>query len=248
MTAFSMTDVTILVNDQDFSGYSNNVALTAEAEALESTTFRSGGQRARVGGGLKTTQLDASGFWDPAPDAAIFADLETGNMTRAVTVAPTNDQGGTAYMFRAGYFNYSQFGDVGSLAPFSLTMMNTSREGLIRGAYLKRSTDDAGTAENVSAIGVAGSTGVQLAAVGSGQYLYGTFHVLTAATTITAVLESAAANTFVGATTRITFGPITTTGGTWGTRVAGPITDTWYRLRITAITGTFNVACAVGIG
>lgn len=247
MTAFSMTDATVLVSDQDFSGYSNSTTLGAEAEALDSTTFRSGGQRARVGG-LKTTNLDVSGFWDPTPDAAVFADLELGTMTKVVTVAPTNDQGGTAYMFRAGYFSYSQFGDVGSIAPFSLSMMNTNREGLVRGSLLKRATTDAGVAENTTATGVAGSAGVQLAAVSSGQYLYATFHVLTAGTTITAVLESDDANTFLSATTRITFGPITTTGGTWGTRVAGPITDTWYRLRVTAITGTFKIACAVGIG
>jgi hypothetical protein len=44
----------------------------------------------------------------------------------------------------------------------------------------------------------------------------------------------------------MTFGPITTVGGTWGTRVAGAITDTWWRLRVTAITGTFQIACAAG--
>jgi hypothetical protein len=247
MSAFSLTDATVLVHDQDFSGYANTTTLAAEAEALESTTFRSGGARARVAG-LKTTQLDVSGFWDPAPDASVFADLEIGNMLRAVTIAPTNTQGDTAYMFRAGYFSYSQLGDVGAIAPFSLSMMNTNREGLIRGKYLKRPTDNEGTAENTTATGVAGSAGVQLAAVSSGQYLYATFHVLTAGTTITAVLESDDANTFGSATTRITFGPITTTGGTWGTRVAGPVTDTWYRLRVTAITGTFKIACAVGIG
>lgn len=247
MTAFSMTEATILIHDQDFSGYSNATTLTAESEGLDSTTFRSGGQRARVGG-LKTATLEVSGFWDPAPDASVFADIETGTMARAATIAPTNAEGDTAYMFRAGYFNYSQLGDVGAIAPFSLTAMNTHREGLIRGAYLKRATDDDGTAENVTATGVAGSAGVQLAAVSANQYLYGTFHVFTAGTTITAVLESDDNSNFTTATTRITFGPITTTGGTWGTRVAGPLTDTWYRLRVTAITGTFNIASAVGIG
>lgn len=247
MSAFSLTDATILVHDHDFSGDSNQATLSAEAEALESTTFRSGGARARVAG-LRTTSLDVQGFWDPVPDAKTFADLETGTMNRACSVCPTNTEGDTSYIFRGGRFTYSQFGDVGTLAPFSLGMMNTSREGLIRGKFLKRSTDDDGTAENVTATGVAGSAGVQLAAVGADEYLYATFHVFTAGTTITAVLESDDADTFGSATTRITFGPITTTGGTWGTRVAGPITDTWYRLRVTAITGTFNIACAVGIG
>jgi hypothetical protein len=36
-------------------------------------------------------------------------------------------------------------------------------------------------------------------------------------------------------------------GGYWATRVAGPITDPWYRLRVTAITGTATIAAIVGI-
>jgi len=246
MSAFSLTDATVLVHDHDFSGDSNQVTLSGEAEALDSTTFRSGGARARVAG-LKTTSLDVQGFWDPTPDASIFADLELGTMGRACTVSPRNIEGGTAYIFRGGRFTYSQFGDVGALAPFSLGMMNTNREGLIRGAYLKRATDSEGADVTVTASGATG-TATEVGAVSSGQYLYATFHVLTAGTTITAVVESDADDTFGSATTRITFGPITTTGGTWGTRVAGPITDTWYRVRVTAITGTFKIACAVGIG
>lgn len=246
MTAFSLTDATILVHDHDFSADSNSTTLGAEAEALDSTTFRSGGARARVAG-LKTTNLDVSGFWDPTPDAKIFADLEAGTMDRAVTVSPRNAEGSTAYIFRGGRFSYSQFGDVGALAPFSMSMMNTSREGLIRGVLLKRASDAEGVAVTTTTTGAAG-TANQLGAVGSGQFLYGTFHVLSAATTITAVVESAAASNFSGATTRMTFGPITAAGGTWGTRVAGSITDTWWRLRVTAITGTFTIACAIGIG
>lgn len=246
MTAFSLTDATILVSDHDFSGDSNQTTLSGEAEALESTTFRSGGARARVAG-LKTTSLDVAGFWDPTPDAKIFADLEASNMAKVVTVSPKNAEGSTAYIFRGGYFSYSQFGDVGAIAPFNMNMMNTNREGLIRGALLKRATTADGSNVTVNATGATG-TAVELGAVPSGSYLYATMHVLTAATTITGVIESAAASNFSGATTRVTFGPLTTTGGTWGTRVAGSITDTWWRLRISAITGTFKIACAIGIG
>lgn len=246
MTAFSLTDATILIHDHDFSGDSNQTTLAAEAEGLDSTTFRSGGYRARVAG-LKTVQLDVSGFWDPTPDAAIFSDIDAGVVNRACTVSPNNAEGSTAYLFKAGYFNYSQYGDVGAIAPFSLTMMNTDKSGLVRGALLKRATTAAGADVTVNATGATG-TANQLGAVASGKYLYASFHVLTAGTTITGVVESDDSNAFSSATTRITFGPITTTGGTWGTRVLGPITDDWYRLRITAITGTFKIACAVGIG
>jgi hypothetical protein len=98
----------------------------------------------------------------------------------------------------------------------------------------------------VSAAGATG-TALQLGAVSAGQYLYASFHVFTAGTTITGVVESDADNTFGSATTQITFGPYTTVGGRWGVRVAGPVTDTWYRLRLTTCTGSFVIACAAGI-
>lgn len=247
MPAFSLTEATVHVHDLDLSGYANQVTLAAEAEALEDTTFRSGGWRSRVAG-LKSVAFDAAGFWDPAPDEKTFAAMLAGSMGHACTVSPTNVEGDTAYIFQGGRFSYSQFGDVGSLAPFSLSMMNTNREGLLRGAMLKRTTDDVGDPENITATGVAGTAAVQLPAVASGQFLYAAFHVFTAGTTITAQVQSDDADTFGSATTRLTIGPITAAGGTWATRLAGPITDTWYRLNISAITGTFNVACAVGIG
>src|SRR6266545_2313541 len=91
-------------------------------------------------------------------------------------------------------------------------------------------------------------SGCNLGAVSATLKLYATFHVFgTPGTTITVVIESAAASNFAGATTRATIGPLTTAGGTWLTPVAGAVTDTWWRLRVTAITGTFTVAGAIGI-
>jgi hypothetical protein len=90
-------------------------------------------------------------------------------------------------------------------------------------------------------------TGYQLGAVAATQYLYGALHIFTAGTTITVVLESDDNAGFSSATTRATLGPLTTTGGTWATRVAGAITDDYYRFRVTAITGTFSVAGSAGI-
>jgi hypothetical protein len=239
MAAFSLTDATILVHGHDFSADTNQVSLAAEAEALESTTFRSDGWRARVAG-LRSVSCDISGFWDPAPDEAGFGDL--GVASRVCVVSPTNDEGDVAWIFRAGKFNYSQFGEVGALAPFSLGMVGTNREGLVRGRVIK-------SRGNVNAVGVVG-TAFQVGATDDDplEHMYGALHVFSAGTTMTAVIESAADNTFVGATTRATLGPITATGGYWATRVAGPITDTWYRIRVTAITGTFDIAGAVGIG
>jgi hypothetical protein len=246
VTAFALTDATVIVAGTDFSGVANSVTLSAEAEDLDATTFRSGGYRARVAG-LKTVSLDVAGNWDPAPDADVFSSIVSGARGRPALVSPTNVEGATAYLFQGGHYSYSQFGDVGSLAPFSVNTLSETKAGLVRGVMLKRADNSRGVPEPVSATGVVGQP-VNLGAVTLGKWLYGSIHVLTAGTTVSAVIESAADNTFAGATTRISFGPITAAGGTWGTRLAGPVTDGWYRLRVTAITGSFKIAAAVGIG
>lgn len=241
MATLVLDDATIWAAGYDFTSTASQIILNGSAEELDVTTFGSGGYRSRIGG-LRDVQAQSTGYWYSAtsgsPDPEIFPQLGTAD--QVFTVAPTSDEGSVAYMFQAGKFTGQFFGTAGEATPYTFSAMGTNKAGLVRGQVLKAKGD-------VSATGATG-TAVELGAVASGQYLYATFHVFTAATTITAVLESDADNTFATATTQATFGPLTTTGGTWATRVAGPITDTWYRLRVTAVTGTFTVAGAAGIG
>lgn len=241
MATIALTDATCWVGGYDFTGDLNQINLTAAADEQDVTTFGSGGYRARIGG-LRDVSASLNGYWSSAtsaaPDPQVFPDLGTAD--RVVTIAPDDAEGSVAYMFQGGKFSTEMFGAVGDATPFSLGMSGTNKVGLVRGQVLKAKG-------NVSALGATG-TGVQLGAVSSGQFLYATLHVFSTGTTITAVLESDADNTFASAITRATFGPITTTGGTWATRVTGPVTDTYYRLRVTAVTGTFQIAGAAGIG
>lgn len=240
MATFALTDATCWVGGYDFTGDTNQLTVNISAEELDSTTFGSGGYRSRQAG-LRTVSATLNGFWSSAtsaaPDPQMFPDL--GVADRVVTAGPDDAEGSVAYFFQAGKFSADMFGAVGELVPFTLNMSGTNGVGAVRGTVLKAKGD-------VSATGATG-TATELGAVGSGEYLYAVCHVFSAGTTITAVLESDVDNTFASATTQATFGPITTTGGTWATRVAGPITDTWYRLRVTAVTGTFSIAAAAGI-
>ncbi|HEX6968962.1 MAG TPA: hypothetical protein VF174_09170 [Micromonosporaceae bacterium] len=240
MGTLVLDDATIWVAGYDVTGDANQISLSASVTELDVTTFGSG-FRKRIGG-LRDVQAQVAGYWHSAasgaPDPEIFPALGTAD--QVMTVAPSSTEGSVAYMCQVGKFSGQMFGQVGEAVPFSLDAMGTSREGLVRGQVLKAKGA-------VSSTGATG-TAVQLGAVSSGQYLYATLHVFSAGTTITVVLESDADNTFASATTRATFGPLTTTGGTWAARVAGPVTDTWYRLRVTAVTGTFTVAGAAGIG
>lgn len=241
MPSFALTDATTYIGGYDWTTDLNEVALSVSADELDTTTFGAGGYRQRIAG-LRNIEGNIAGFWDSAatdaPDPRAFSSL--GVVDREVTMSPAGVEGATAYFFRGGSFTYEAFGAVGEATPFSLDLKCSNGTGLVRGSLLKAK----GT---VSATGATG-TAVNLGTTAAGKYLYGVLHVLgTPGTTITAVLESDDSNTFPSPTTRITFGPATVNGGVWGTRVAGSITDNWYRIRVTAITGTFTVAAAAGI-
>lgn len=237
----AITNAFVYVGGHDFTGDSNTLTLNVEAETRDVTNFRSGGWREHKNT-LKTSTLAVAGFWQSA--AADAVDPETFNNLgvggRVVTCGVNEVEGQPAMMLQALQANYTVGGAIGDVAPFNLNGVCSDGQGVIRGRLLK----EFGT---VSATGATG-TGVQIGAVGASQYLYSTLHLLgTAATTITVVLESDDNSNFTSATTRGTFGPLTAVGGNWLTRVAGAITDDWWRFRVTAITGTWTIAGAAGI-
>lgn len=241
MTFLALTDAFAYVAGHDFTGDTNQLTLTCEPAALDRTTFRSDGWT-ELTGGLRTSQFAMSGLWQSAAsdavDPAAFGDLAVAD--RVFTIGPEETEGATAYLLQAGHFNYSLFGTLGELAPFSLTSHGTNGVGVVRGRLAKAKG-------SVAATGPLGSV-LNLGAVGAAQYLYATLHVLgTPGTTITVLVESDDSSGFASPTTRATIGPITTAGGTWAARVAGAITDTHYRLNVSAITGTFTVAAAVAV-
>jgi hypothetical protein len=242
MGSFAANNITTWFSGYDMTGDLNSTQLALSYEALDATVY---GCSARVrAAGAEDVQLNEAGFWQAgtvAIDPTAFTAL--GGASQVVSNSNDGLETSVAYFYRAREFNYELFGPYGQLLPFRLAAQSARGPGLasvasVRGRVLK-------TKAVVSATGATG-TAQQLGAVASGQFLYAAFHEFVAGTTITAVLESSVDNTFGAATTRMTFGPITTVGGTWGTRVAGPITDTWWRLRVTAITGSHTIACVAG--
>lgn len=234
-----LTDAFVYVDSYDFTGDSNTVRLSCEARTEDITNMRSGGWTEGVMT-LKTSSLDARGFMSygsTGADAQVFANLGT-SLVHAV--GPSETEGGRCDIWQAANFNGPFFGvDVGGVAPYSIASQGTDGVGVVAAFLIKAK----GT---VSATGATGAE-VQLGAVSATQYLYAAFQVFTAGTSITALLESDVDDTFGSPTTQVTFGPYTTAGGRWATRVAGPITDTWYRLNISAVSGSFVIACAAGI-
>lgn len=236
MASFALVNATTYVHGFDFTTDLNQISLSAEAEELDATAFGNNGWRTRKGG-LKTVTSELQGFWDDPPDSAIFSDLGTRN--RVVTMTPDGAEQSAAYMYQAGKFTYNAFGAVGELTPFTLNMSGTNGTGVVRGRL-------AAARQTVSATGQVGS-GVNLGSVGSEQHLYAVLHLFGVGTSITVDLESDVDGTFSAPTVQATIGPLSTTGGTWVTPVAGSISDSWFRFTVTAITGTFSVAAAIGV-
>ncbi len=239
----ALVDAFAYVDLLDFTGSADDLRLMCQAEQREKTNFRSGGWR-EFANGLKTSTFDSGNFWssDAATDLDAVSFDGLGVANRVITLGTDETEGEYAYFVRGMQPSYSWLeGNVGDLAKCKVQAVGSDgAEGVVRGRLAKAYGD-------VSATGATG-TAMELGAVGAAQYLYASFHVFgTPGTTITAVVESDADNTFGSATTRITFGPYTTAGGRWATRVAGSITDTWWRVNVTAITGTFTIACAIGI-
>lgn len=242
MSTIALLNAFSYVDGRDFTADTNQISLNMEAAALDKTTFRSSGWT-EVLGGLKTSTFDQNGFWQAGtgqvdPDA--FTNLATRN--RVHTMGPVEAEQNTAYMWQAGHFTYQLLGTLGEMAPFTLQSQGTDGVGVVRGQLAKE-------LGNVSATGATGSA-VNLGAGSAGDYLYMAFHVFSAGTTISAKIESDTAEAFSSPADVVdaTVGPITTTGGTWMTRVdASAITDSWFRLNVTAITGTFSIAAAMAI-
>lgn len=246
MGTFAANNITTWFSGYDMTGDLNSTALAMSYDALEDTAF--GDQaRSRVAG-LEDAQLSEAGYWQSGVAGAAIDPVEfaaLGGASQVVSNSPDGLDSSVAYFYRAKSFNYQPFSNkVGEIVAFTLTAQSARGTGLAAvGAVRGRVMKGKGTASATGATG----TPFQLGAVASGQFLYAAFHEFAVGTTITAVLESNVDNTFGSPTTRITFGPITTVGGVWGTRVAGAITDTWYRLRVTAVTGTHTIACVAGI-
>lgn len=243
MGVYALANATIYGGGYDFTSDSNKLTLSAEVDELDSTVFVTGtgpGYRSRIGG-LRSVELAVDGYWQSAttaaPDPQVFSGLAVAD--QVFTVSPDGQAGSVAYLAQLGEFKYNAFGQVGDLTPFSVDAMGTNSVGLVRGQITKAKGA-------VSATGALGS-GPQLGAVSSGQYLYGAFHIFSAGTTITVVLESDDNSGFTSATTVQTLGPLTTTGGTWVTRTAGALTDSYFRYRVTAITGSFTVAASIAV-
>lgn len=244
---------TVLLNVRAFAGgadltsRSNKVEMTAELEEKDVTAFAPEGEGGwkEFLGGLASTSITASGQWeagDPGMvDDATWANL-AGRTVHPWTVCPLSAAVGELAYFSDSLLASYKLGEaVGEVAPWEAQANGSGL--LLRGSV----AHPPGTARTASGNG----TGLNLGALTSAQRLYASLHVLSVSGTtpsITARVESDTDNTWASPTTRATFTAATAVGGQ-SLSVAGPVTDTWWRVAWT-ISGTspsFLFLAALGI-
>lgn len=247
MPSLAALDYTTWLSGFDFTTRLNELGMEISAEEAEDTAFGTFGQprtgRSRIAT-LVDVETELNGWWESlgvgnSVDEAAFTGL--GSVEQVATHSVNGAAGSVAYLYRARKFTYELGGEVGDVLPFTLNLMGSGGESPARGAV-------AAARQAVSATGALGSAVQLLGGVPSDRKAHASLHLFSpVGTTITVVLESAPLSDFVGATTRATFGPLTAIGGSWAS-VPGPVTDPWWRLRVSVITGTFTVAGAIGTG
>ena len=237
MAIFAIKDTRLLIGGLDVSGSINECGVTYQAEIKDATVMNPNGARDKRSG-LIDIALDHRGFWDSAPDEALFTAIN--GTEQIITAAPESALvGGVGYSFKAQQASYAPGARVGEMFGFSVRAEGKGK--LVRGTILLNGTLTATGNTSPSLLG----------AVTAVQKVYAAMHVLSASgasPTLDMKLQSDDAVDFLSPIDRITFAQATATGAQF-LSAAGPVSDTHWRLSwsIAGTTPSFVVVVNVGI-
>ena len=227
-----LNNAKIFLGGCDVSADLNQVSVAMNAAMLNDNAFGDTAESNRAG--LLKTTIDLEGFYNTAAgnpdgfDNTAFTALGQDNQLLTVfadglTEGTSTDKG---YAWPVTLSKYNPFANVkvGDLLAVSLSAQSQSATN--RAIPLKNGTSSMVTAS-------ASGTKYQVGAVSGSQYLYAGLHVLEyqgTSPTLAVIVESDADGSAGGETTRITFNTVSgSTGAQYATRVAGAITDTYWR-------------------
>lgn len=240
MSQFILTAGKVWADSYDVSAYCNTGEIQKASDMHDVTAF--GATEHRWAPGLQGGNWSLQGFTEfgtsPHKIEKIIATLG-GVRDKPLTVVPEGGTVGNIAIFLPAAFHGSDFG-----GPHGNPNTFNWQGGTSKWQPVSGFLDEPGTTARVA---TGNTTGQLVAAVPAGQYLYAAVHVLAATGTMDLIVQSAVADTFAGATTRITFTQFTAVGSSI-MRVAGPITDTYYRFQYTLGGGpSFTFAASFGI-
>jgi len=246
-TPLVLTGCRIFSGGYDLTGYSNKLEAGAEVEDKDVTTFLPASDPnigwKKVIGGLGSATIKGGGNWEGtagAIDEAAWAQLGT---VVPLSVYPADaTEGALGYFTQTLTKSYQFLGAVGDVAPWAVE--DDSSWPLVRGFSLEAP----GTARTTTGVG----TAIQIGTVPTGKFLYAALHVLsvtgTGGPTIAVKVQSDNAQGFPSSADQITFSTLGTIGSQIA-RIAGPITDDWYRVSytITGVGPSFLFVVSAGI-
>lgn len=246
--ALVLLDVRVFAGAADLSGQSSKLELDDTIEDKDVSNFASGGAK-EVLGGMETVSIAGEGQWeagDPGRiDDEVWASRRVlGAWTMGATSVSDTAAGGVAYLAKALRTQFTILGAIGDVAPWSANATGTWP--LVRGVFAHPS----GVARTASGTG----TALNLGAVGAGQRLYASLHVLSvagSAPTIDVIVASDSVEAFTGTPeTRLSFAQASAPTGEILRTAAGAHADAWYRAEwtISAAGGeSFLFVTAIGI-
>lgn len=190
--------------------------------------------------GIPETEIEWGGYWASGAgksDTILRPKLGIADSVLAYAYAGAGAAGEVAYFCKVSQ-GQLQVGpaEVNRVIPFrGSAFLTGDGHQLIRGTVLHNaavSSDGNGTAYAVGAVGAT-------------QYVYACLHVLAISGTLDVIVQSDTVG-FPSATNRITFAQASAVGAQYATRVAGAITDTYWRVSYTR-SGTATFVVVVGI-
>jgi hypothetical protein len=248
----AFTNCGIFLDSLDMKSRTNMVKLAASKEVKDRSVFGNLG-RVREATGLADVQLTAAGFHDnaaAAQDVKFRANWGTADILTTFMIPATSGAtvavGDKAWFFKGTQPQYTTGGVQGEDLMWDLNLQGGyGGYGPIFGSVL----DPGIVAKTADGNGVT----FELGAVAAGQYLYAIFHVtsLTAADSVVLKIESDDVANFGGTPEyQITSSSFAAVGAQLAVRVAGPITDTFYRAvwDVTDAGGGVSTVIAVAAG
>lgn len=229
-------DRVVYADGVDLTGVANKVDWPEEVAVLPCNTYADGDYEVSQAGIRKST-VAYEGY---LTDTMLVQRALLGNNGVTITSAASpGTAGASAFMVSGLAAKWAPDSQIGNMQKVTGMFEGQGPLGTTSGKLVLTGT--------VVSAG-ASSAGQQLAGgIVSGGHLVTTLHCLavTGGPTVTAIIESASASNFPSPTTVATFVDVTAVGAQ-KLAVAGPITDTWFRITYTIDTGTATLACAVG--
>lgn len=238
MTIATLEDCTLWLDEHDLTSDTNQADITDEFDVKDSTTFGSGGKRARLAG-LESFGAECKGFLNTSGSEPAWAGTRGNALVSTMTIDGTTNT--VAYMGRYLNAKFVQNATLGEIARIDGTL-TSSQGSLIKGELLVPKAART-TSSN--------STARQITDVAAGESVYGALHIFAVSgttPTLDVVVASDDGAGFGSGTTRLTFPQANAVGSSWQS-AAGAITDDYWRVAWT-VGGTdpsFTFAVAVGI-